>query len=292
MASEGFTNFLAKPFGGGLTKSLTGASELEKSYFGGSQRAYDDARQQYGQLGQNMRAEAATNTQAGTGMLGQAAGLSQQDRSAAMGFSGTGMGLGQHGALGQNQAVAAARGLAGQSTDSLAQMQMRQGLGQMQRGMMGQAAAARGGNQAAAMRNAQAMGAQMGLQVNQQAAMLRAQEQQARLGRMLGAEQMAAQVGGQQAGLGYGMAGQGLGMAQQSTGMLGGFGSQQANIGLGQTNAALGAYGLRNQMDASQLEADRAYNSAMMAGSSPLAVANAVTGGVQAYYGAKGGGGQ
>lgn len=142
------------------------------------------------------------------------------------------------------------------------------------------------------MRNAQAMGAQMGLQVNQQAAMLRAQEQQARLGRMLGAEQMAAQVGGQQAGLGYGMAGQGLGMAQQSTGMLGGFGSQQANIGLGQTNAALGAYGLRNQMDASQLEADRAYNSAMMAGSSPLAVANAVTGGVQAYYGAKGGGGQ
>lgn len=287
-----FEGTAAKPFGGKLTQALTGADELSPSWFGGTEQKYNETRNQYGGLGTSLGQGGQANIASGADMLGRAAPQAVADRQMGVGMSNTGMGVGRQGFTTQGNALTAARGLAGQNTDSLAQMQLQQGLGQMQRGMMTQAASARGGNQAAALRNAQAAGAQMGLQTNQQAAMMRAQEQQARLARMIGAEQMAAQVGGQQMGLGYGLAGQGVNAAQQSTGQLGNFGAQQGNLGLGQTNAALGAYGLRNQMDAAQLEADRAYNSAMVAGSSPLVVANAVTNGISAYYGmGKGGGG-
>ncbi|MFA7195801.1 MAG: hypothetical protein WC210_08810 [Candidatus Neomarinimicrobiota bacterium] len=142
------------------------------------------------------------------------------------------------------------RGEAGQS---LAELQMRQGLEQSQRQALGTALAGRGGtaSQIAAIR----AGGDMALQATQGAAMLRAQEQaQARdaYGQMLGQRQSAAQgLGGltaQQAGLEQGWAGQNL-TAQQA--------NQQAMLAAEQANQStwLGARGV---------EADT-YNAALAA---------------------------
>lgn len=262
-----------------VTAHLTGGAP-EKSYVGGSQAALDARRSAYGSAGDASMASGAAGYQAGLGTMGQAAGQAIGDRGAAYGYAANGQGLGLAGIGSQNAAVTNARALAGRSTDSLAQRMLQAQSAANQRQMVGMAAQARGGNQAAAMRNAQAVGSQMQLQTNQQAAQMRAAEQQAALNRQLGVEQMAAGVGGQQAGLGYGMYGQGLGMAQTSTGQLAGIGGNMASAGLGQQNVGLGAYGLLNDIDLAQYEGDRANASAAAVARSPAGVFGNILGGI------------
>jgi hypothetical protein len=260
-----------------ITTHLTGGPP-ERSFAGGSQEALDAQRGQYGGMGANSYAAGGQAWSQGLGTMGQAAGQAQADRNAAYGYAAQGQGIGSSGLAGQNAAVANARGIAAQSTDSLAQRQLQAQSAANQRQMMGMAAQARGGNQAAAMRNAQLVGSQMQLQTNEQAAQLRAGEQQAAINRQLGVESMAANVGGQQAGLGYGMYGQGLGMAQGATGQLAGIGGNMASAGLGQQNVGLGAYGLLNDLNIAQLEADRANASAAAVAKSPAGVVGNVLG--------------
>lgn len=170
----------------------------------------------------------------------------------------------------------------GQAGESLAELQMRQGLEQGQRQALGTALAGRGGTaaQIAAVR----AGGDMALGVNQQAAQLRAQEQaQARdaYGQMLGQRQAAAQGMGaltaQQAGLEQGWTGQQLsaqGMNQQAM-----LAAQQANqdawLGArateaGTYNAAIGANAQIAQanlaaQDAKRERTQRTFESVMKA---------------------------
>lgn len=185
-----------------------------------------------------LRAQQGMGVAQGNAIVGQAAGQSMGDR-------GFGYGVAGQGLAEQGMALGNARNLAGQSTDSLAQMQLQQGLAQTQDAMGAQAAQARGGNQAAAMRGAQQAGVQAALGVNAQAGQLRAAEQQAALNRQIGVEQMASQVGGQQLGLG-------AGMAQQGT-------SQLGSLGLGSQGQFLGA---QTDTNKAQLEADTKHSSA------------------------------
>ncbi len=271
-----------------VTTHLTGGPP-QASYLGGSQEALDAQRQQLTGMGQGAYNAGAQNTAQGGAMLGQAGGFATADRDAAMGYSNQGGMLGQAGIGGQNAAVMNARGLAGQSTDSLARLQLQQQSDANQRQMLAMAGSARGGNQAAAMRQAQTVGSNMQMQTNAAAGQMRAQEQQAALQRQLAVEQMAAGVGGQQAGLGYGMQGQGLGMAQQSTGQLGQIGAQQGQLGVSQQNVGLGAYGVLNDGNKAQLETDRGWASADAASKSPAAAGGAILGGVTQLWGGGGG---
>jgi hypothetical protein len=225
-------------------------------------------------------------TQYGVGLMGHAAGQTSADRNAALAYSGTGSQIGASGLIGQNAAVANARGIAARPTDSQALAQLRSAQDANNRAMMGMASAARGGNQAAALRNAQQVGAQSQLMANQQAAQLRAAEQQAAVQRQLGVEQMAAGVGGQQANLGYGMYGQGLGLAQGSTGQLGQLGSQAGGLGTTQQGIYVNAQGERDiaqaEMDLEREKDKRAINDKVFGG---------VMGSVGGFLNGLGGGG-
>lgn len=270
------------------TNAITGGGP-EQSYLGGSKESLDQRRTDLRGIGQGANQAGAQNVEAGVGTLGMAGQQAQGDRTAAYGMMGQGQAMGDRGLRNQQDAIATARNYGWRDTGSQALIQQQQGLDRVQGSMMAQAAAARGGNQAAAMRNAQAQGSAMGLQVNQQAALIRAQEEQAKVNRQIAIEQMAAQAGQQQAGMGYGMQAQGLGYGLQSTGQLGQLGSQQANIGLGQQNVGLGAYGLLNDADKTQLEADRANASARAVAGNSVATFGSLLGGVTQLWG---GGGQ
>jgi hypothetical protein len=195
-------------------------------------------------------------TDYGVGVAGQGAGMLGQAGQQAIAYGAEGQGIGQFGLNSQNAAIANARGLAGQSTDSLALLQLQQAQDTNTQRMLGMAAQARGGNQAAALRNAQAMGSQNQLVTNQQAAQLRAGEQQAALNRQLGVEQMAAGVGGQQAGLGYGMYGQGIGMLGQAGAQTGQIGTSLAGTGVQQQGVYVGALAGHDRTQA-ELDAER-----------------------------------
>lgn len=179
-----------------------------------------------------------------------------------MSMQGMGMGASayqqQSNLLNQMQAAA-------NRNNGMAAAQYQMGMDQTRQAMMTQAAGARGGNAAAAMRSAQAQGSAMSLQGNQQAAMIRAQENQMRM-QNLGA---IAQARAGQSALGYGMAGQGIGMQGQLAGTQGQLGGQYIQGGLG-----VGGLGLQQQqtyldqeraMYGSQLQADTDYNNRRMA---------------------------
>lgn len=273
--------FMGDPFGAGgsLMEGISGGAPAP-SYIGGSPEEL--ARRQAMLSGQ---AQASFGTgmaqqQQGVGMLGQAGDQSRADRSNAYGMFNQGMGLGSGGIDRQNAQLNSLLAQAQFEGPSQAQAQMQQGLDQTQRAMLGQAAQTRGGNQAAAMRNAQSAGSQMALQTNQQAAILRAQEAQQRQQNILGAQQFAAGSYGQQAGLGYGLAGQGLGAAQQSTGQLGQFGANVSQAGLGQQNVGLGAMGILTDQDKAQMEAERANRSAEKTARNPLGIGGQILGGI------------
>jgi hypothetical protein len=269
-AAEKTGSFFADPFGGGaaFTQTFMGGP-IAPSYLGGSEEEEARQRAMLTGYGQAAMGSGSLGYDQGLGTMGAAAGQTQVDRAAAGNYASQGSQLGQAGVGGQNAAIANARGMAGQSTDSLARLQLQQQSAANQRQMMAMAANTRGGNQAASMRNAQGAGAQMQMQTNQAAAQLRAAEQQAALNRQLNVEQMAAGVGGQQAGLGYGMYGQGIGMQQASTGQLAGIGNQQAQAGLGQQGVGLGALEILSDRDKAKLDAERANVSANQANKNP-----------------------
>lgn len=258
----------------------------DPTYIGGSAEALDARRQQQTQgIGQGMAYTAGgmDTANAGANMIGGAYGYAGQDRATALNLSSQGYQLGnmgiaqQQAALGrQNAQLGQMLSTAQQQGPSAAQAQLQMGLDQSRRAMMAQAANARGGNAAAAMRTAQANGMGMAGQVNQQAAVLRAQEQAQHQAQLLQAQQFASGAyGGQQAqmgntaALGYGMQGQGLGLAQGSTGQMGQMGANVGSIGLGQASAGnqmQGNYlGAQTATDKAQLDADNQQESAKQA---------------------------
>lgn len=273
--------FMADPFGGGgsFMTALSGGP-IQQSYLGGSAEAEAAARAALTAQGNASFGSGMAQQQGGVGMLAQAGQQAVTDRGNAYALYNRGTQLGGQGIDQQNAMLQGLVAQAQQQGPSAAQAQLQQGLDQTQRSMLAQASAARGGNQAAAMRNAQMAGSQMAQQTNQQAAVLRAQEAQQRQQNILGAQQYAAGSYGQQAGLGYGMAGQGLGAAQNSTGQLGQFGANVSQAGLGQQNVGLGSYGILSDRDKAKLEADRAHASASATQRSPLGAAGTVIGAI------------
>lgn len=220
---------------------------IGRVYIGGGTQDYRTTRNMYrAGIGAG-----AGLTDYGTGLAGDAAGYAGADRDAAYGLYDEGRGIGRGGIDAQNMALRNMEDQARVRTPSLAQAQLRMAQDDNTRRMMGMAAATRGGNQAAAMRNAQAMGSQNALITNQQAAQLRAQEEATRQQNILLAQQFAAGAYGQQAGLGYNVAGQGLNAAQQSTGQMGQIGTNLAGTGVQQQGQYLDALG---EMDKAQAE--------------------------------------
>ena len=286
---------------GGVTEHLTGGPP-QKAYLGGSAFNAEGERNKLQSRGKGAMFDGRNDYGGGVQTLGSAANSAVADRGNAGAYSTGGMMLGQSSIDQQNQALARQNDVtgqmlatAGQQGPSAAQAQMQMGLDQSQRAMMAQAAAARGGNQAAAMRTAQATGANMANDVNQQAGVLRAQEAQQQQMNMMGAQQAAAGIyGGQQqtmgntAQLGYGMQGQGLGLAQGSTGQLAGIGANQTSAALGQQNIGLGYDQIIADRDKAQLEADRGNASASAAAKSPAAAFGSVLGGVTQLWGGGG----
>lgn len=254
----------AKDFWEGSKQILTGASlgflnkAPERQYMGGSADALAAKRAmlQGGVFqGNDMMLNGLGTSQGGIDYLNYAAQNAMADRNFGRNIAGSALEQ-------QAQALANSRAYAARPTDSLAQLQLQQGLAQNQMAMNAQAAQARGGNQAAAMRGAQLQGVNAAMDMNGQAAQLRAAEQQAMINRQLGVEQLAAQMGGQQLQ-------QGLGMQQGGTGQLGQFGGQIGSVGLGQAQVGLGSQGQYltglQETDKTQLGADTQHASAAQA---------------------------
>lgn len=227
----------------------------------------------------------------GTGTMQGAAMQTVANRQQANQMYGTGALIGSQGLSNQNAAIGGMLSTAGLQGPSVAALQMQQGLGQTQQAMMAQAAAARGGNQAAAMRNAQAQGSAMAMDVNAQAAQLRAAEEQARINRVVGAQQAAAGMYGEQAGLGFNVMDSGAGYNIQNTGQLAQIGQGVGQLGTAQTGQYLGALSdqaksemvARTDLENTRIGGvvqQRANNQAFMGG-----VVGAAGGVLGAYYG-------
>jgi hypothetical protein len=243
--SQGWDNLKNGVYSALTAQSLLGLNKPPPQQFlGGSQEALDQRRQMY------MAGLQGGNEMMGLGAAGAGDGMGMAAADRGYGYDLAGAGI-----VGQAMAIDQARQMAARPTDSLARLQLQQGLAQNQQAMLAQAAQARGGNQAAAMRQAQMLGTQEALQTNAQAAQLRAAEQQAAINRQLGVEQMAAQASGQQLGLGMGAAQ--AGTAQYSQNALG-----VGQLGLGSQGQYLDA---QAQADKAQLEADTKWASAKKA---------------------------
>lgn len=283
---KGFYDKVLNPFGlsEGVTTHLTGGPP-PASYFGGSPEAMDQTRATYMLGGKAAMNQGIGQSRSGAGMLGDASGYAAQDRNNAYGYAMTGADMGRASGESQDAQINALLAQSRNQGPSQAQALMRGAQDENSRRMMGMAAQARGGNQAAAMRSASAASQQGTLQTNQQLGALRAQEEAQRQQNILGAQQYAAGAYGQRMGLGYGMYGQGLGAAQNSTGQLGQFGGTMGQLGIAQQNVGLGQYGLLNDMNKSQLETDRGWASAATASKSPAAAFGGILGGVTQLWG-------
>lgn len=247
-------------------------------WLGGSNAAYREIQDRYKsgqQSGQGQIDQGILGVASGQATLGQAGVLAADDVNQARYYAAQGQDIGgaaiqsqdasMLGQLGYGQAALAT---AQQQGPSAAQAQMRMGLDQTQRAMMAQAQSARGGNAAAAMRNAQYEGAAMAAGTNQQAAVLRANEEAARRADIMGAQSQLAGISGQQSGMlgqrasmGYGMQGQGLGLSQSGTGQMANIGQGQGQLGLGQANVGVQQQGnyltAEQEANKAQLEASR-----------------------------------
>lgn len=254
----------------GMNKGAFSGSEHER--LGGSSEALAEMRQRY----QQGTAQGAQYTQDGIGtsqlgvdrmqegaqILGGAAMQSTADRGMAQAMYDQGGSIGAQGIADQRKAIGQMRQIAAMDSASQASAQQRLGLDRLQGGMMAQAASARGGNQAAAMRAAQATGSQMGSDMLQRQAIMRAGEERARIDRMAAAETAGASMFGQQAGLGYQTQGQGMGYMQGATGQLADAGSRIGAIGaqIGQTGIGQAQVGVSQQSayTTAELEANKA----------------------------------
>ena len=267
-----------KRLGEGMLSAATGGAlramnnPPPKSYMGGSAEALNAKRAQYEQgmllgLGQNARGELMAGQGAGIAGVGAAMGGGTYD--AAGNLYGTGMGIGASGIGAQDAAIGQAINTAGMQVGSLAAAQQQMANDANSRQMMAQASAARGGNQAAAMRNAQAQGSQNALVTNQQLGLMRLKEEQDRKDSMVQAQQFAASQYGDRASMGYGTATQGLGAQNTATGQvltagstIGQIGSNVMGSGNDQSKAFLNAEVEQNK---AQLESDKANASAKQA---------------------------
>lgn len=234
------------------------------SYMGGSKEALEANRQQYDQgilSGQDQNARGEGIAMAGADTLQQGAGMAGGAYDAGMGLSamGTGIGLGslgqQSGYLGSS--LDAARTDVG--SQALAQQQMANDANAKR--MMAQAASARGGNAAAAMRNAQAQASANQLDTNQQLALLRMKEAESKRDAQIQANQYAAGQMGQNAQMGFSTASAGLGAANSATGNV-----LQAGSGIGSIGGQIMGSGTQNtstfvnaelEQNKAQLEADQ-----------------------------------
>lgn len=229
-------------------------------YMGGSPDALAANRQQYDQgiqAGQGYTAQGVGMANQGANIIGSAVPLAQQQRDAGMAMYGIGLGTGVGGIGRQDSMLNSSIANASRNVGSAAQLQQQMATDAQGRQMAMMAASARGGNQAAAMRNAAAQGSQNALASNQQLALMRLQEAQNQRDAITQAQQYAAGQYGGQAQLGYGVAAQGLGAATQNSGQIGQLGQGIGGIG---SNIA----GVGNQMQGTYTNAEIANNEAQL----------------------------
>ena len=205
-----------------------------RQYMGGSKEALEAKRAQYEQgmiagVDQNSRGEATAMQ--GANVAGQGAVMGAGTYDTAMNLASTGQNVAQGGMASQDAMLGSSVANASQQLGSLAAAQQQMANDTQARQMQAQAAAARGGNSAAAMRNADMQSSQNALVNNQQLGAMRLQEEQARNARITQAEQVAAGQYGDRAAMGYGTAAQGLGAANTATGQVVNAGSTIGNIG-------------------------------------------------------------
>jgi len=227
------------------------AVTVDRSQYGGSQDAADAIRSR------NAAGMSAGNTitNAGVGVLGQAANQAGRNNDLGTNIAGTGTRLGAAGVGNQNSALGASLRAANQDVGSVAAAQQQIATDKQAQQMMAQAASARGGSQAAAIQGAQAQAAANGLATSQQLGLLRLQEAENRRAGVVQAQQNAANQYGNQAALGYNTALGGVGAANTSTGQLGQIGGTVAGVGTTTTGQYLNA---DTNQNASQLAADSA----------------------------------
>ena len=230
----------------GVSAAKVKGDKAKQRYYGRSPEQEQAYRQYYGAgmvSGQQQIDSGVGQLQQGTqyaqniGTRGEAVqgrGLAAADRSAALMDQGSGM-LGESYDL-QRQAALG-------NAPSQAEQLLRANADEAARQQMGIASAARGGNQAAAMRNASTVGNQMQLQAGQQAGALRAQEMaQARSSMsQIGAAQ--SNVGAQRAQLGLGLMDQGFNQQRFSA---------ESQMGAGRYIGDLGTQREANYMNAQQ----------------------------------------
>jgi len=226
-------------------------SQPKNQWLGGSRAAFDEIQNRYkaGQgSGQGLIDSGVGTVDRGVGLAGDSYGSASQyaDQGRQLGLAGIAQqdrDLARQDSWGRSM-LDTARG----TDSSYAQTLLQSGLDQAARGMYGQAASARGGNQAAAMQAAQGNASMLALQGAQQSAMLRAQEEQqkranimAAQGALAGYAGNRANVGGQRTALGYGVQGQGIGLGLGASGQMIGAGGTVAGIGSGQQGNYLSA---------------------------------------------------
>lgn len=268
----------AKNLGQGVWSAVTAAPlrSLNKppppSYSGGSQDALAANRAQYdaGILAgqdQNLRGEGLSMY--GAEVANTAAQMGAGTYDASQGLYGAGMATAMTGMGGQTSALDASIAAANRNVGSIAEAQQRMANDTQARQMAGLAASARGGNQAAAMRNANAQSSQNALVNNQQIGMMRLKEEQDLRASQTQAQQFAASQYGDRAALGYGTATSGLGAANTATGQvntagstIGGIGSNIMGSGSDATKTFTDAELRQNE---AQLKADAEHESAKKA---------------------------
>lgn len=233
----------------GIRAARVKGDQARRQYYGGSKEMTQAYRKNYDQGVVNSGQEYAN----GIGQMNQGVQMAQAVGRQGVGIEtggiramATGAEASRRASIAQQNALGMMRGAAEGNAPSQAELMMRAQSDQVAQQQMAMASAARGGNQAAAMRNAGAAGNQLQLQAIQQGGALRAGEM--------------AQAREQYAGLGsqmwqQGMSKQQLGLQQVNTGL----GAQQfgaeSQIGAGQARADMGVQRESNWLDAqSQFE--------------------------------------
>jgi hypothetical protein len=243
---EIFGEFARGNYGNGAYNALVGKPGLQAfrtlmagpkgTAMGGSLAALDANRQQYDQgilAGQDQNARGEGIAMAGADLAGLAGDMGMGAYGAGMGIAGLGAGAIGSGFGGQNAALGVLRNTAGMDVGSAAQLQQQMANDQLSSQMMGNAAAARGGNAAAALRNASMQASANQLQTNQQLALMRQQEAIAQRDAKMQAAQFEASQYGDRAALGFSGAAQGLGAANAAGGLVNQAGSTIGGIGGG-----------------------------------------------------------
>lgn len=187
----------------------------------------------------------------GAGYANQGVQQLGQAGAAGMGMYGQGMGIGASGMGGQDRLLGASMLTAGRDVGSAARLQQQMANDAIGQRMQAQAASARGGNAAAAMRGAQAQASANQMQTNQQLALMRQQEAVDNRNALMQAQQFGASQYGDRAAMGYGTAAAGLGAANTAGSGIGGIGGDVMGAGVGKEGNYLNSLG---QFDTTQAD--------------------------------------